>query len=125
MKHKLMYCGIAVSLVLLFAAGTSVAHEITISTTARLGNGPTLEAGKYRVELIKNQDSSDAVFYRGHGDEVVRTPVTLVAEPSKSIQTEVHSREVDSGRVITQIRLQGSKETLVFLSTPDEPGQSE
>jgi len=125
MKHKLMYCGIAASLVLLFAAGSSVAHEITISTTARLGNGPTIEAGKYRVELIKNQDSSDAVFYRGHDDEVARTPVTLVAEPFKSARTEVHSQEVDGGRVITQIRLQGSKETLVFLQTPDEPSQSE
>ena len=125
MRHKLMYWGITAFLVLLFTAGSSVAHEITISTTARLGNGPTLEAGKYRVELIKNQDSSDAVFYRGHDDEVARTPVTLVAEDSKSRQTEVYSRTIDGGRVITQIRLQGSKETLVFLSTPDEPGQSE
>jgi len=124
MKHKLMYCGIATFLVLLFAAGSSVAHEVTISTTATLGTGPALEAGTYRVELIKNQDSSEAVFYKGH-DEVARAPVTLVAEASKSSRTEVHSRSAEGGRVITQIRLQGSKEKLVFEQTPDEPSESE
>jgi hypothetical protein len=64
------------------------------------------------------------VFYSGH-DEVARTPVTLVAEDSKSRQTEVYSRTIDGGRVITQIRLQGSKEKLVFEQLPDEPSESE
>ncbi len=124
MKYKLMYCGFAAFMVLLFAVGTSVAHEVTISTTATLGTGPTIEAGTYRIELTKNQESSHAVFYRGH-DEVARAQVTLVAEPSKPRQTEVHSQVVDGSRVITQIRLQGSKEKLVFEQTPEEPTQSE
>ena len=125
MRHRLMYCGTSAFLALLFAAGHSVAHEIAITEASRLGNGPAIEPGTYRVELIKNQDSSDAVFYRGHDDEVARTPVTLVAEDSKSRQTEVYSRTIDGGRVITQIRLQGSKEKLVFEQLPDEPSESE
>jgi hypothetical protein len=119
-----MYWGITAFLVLLFTAGSSVAHEITIGETSTVGNGPTIEAGTYRIELIKNQDSSDAVFYKGH-DEVARTPVKLVAEPSKSSQTEVYSQVVDGSRVITEIRLRGSKETLVFEQVGNEPGESE
>jgi hypothetical protein len=69
--------------------------------------------------VIKNQDSSDAVFY--HDDEeVARAPVTLVNETSKARQTEVWSELRDDGRVITQIRLQGSKEALVFEEAPEE-----
>jgi hypothetical protein len=124
MRHNLMYCGIAALLVLLLAGGSSVAHEITVRGSSRLGKGPTLEAGTYRIELIKHQDSSDAVFYSGR-DEVARAQVTLVAEPSKSSQTEVHSHVVDGSRVVTQIRLQGSKEKLVFDQAPDEPSKSE
>jgi hypothetical protein len=124
MRHKPMYCGIIAFLFLLFAAGSSSAHEITISESSKLGKGPTIEAGTYRIELIKNQDASHAVFYAGK-DEVARAPVTLVAEPSKSRQTEVHSEEVDGSRTITQIRLQGSKEKLVFERAGEEPGESE
>jgi hypothetical protein len=124
MKYKLMYCGFAAFMVLFFAVGTLVAHEVTISATAALGTGPAIEAGTYRVEVVKNEDSSHAVFYRGH-DEVARAQVALVIEPSKSTQTEVYSQVVDGGRVITQIRLQGSKEKVVFEQTPEEATESE
>lgn len=121
MRNKLMYLGFATCLLLLFVASSAVAHEVTIGATATLGSGPTIDAGTYQVEVIKNQDSSDAVFYSGH-DEVARAPVTLVAEPSKSRQTEVYSQVTDGNRVITQIRLQGSKEKLVFGEAPKGSG---
>jgi hypothetical protein len=124
MRHKLMDCEVAAFLVLFLAAGSLSGHEITIGGSSRLGNGPTIEAGTYRIELVKNQDSSHAVFYTGR-DEVARAPVTLVAEPSKSRQTEVHSELVDGSRIITQIRLQGSKEKLVFERVGEGPGESE
>ena len=119
MKHKLQYCGFVAFMFLLFAASTSLAHEVKIAGAARLGNGPIIEPGTYRIEVIKNQDSSDAVFY--HNDnEVARAPVTLVSEPAKARRTEVRSEVRDDGRVITQIRLQGSKEALVFEEAPEE-----
>ena len=119
MKTKLVYCGFAAFMLLLFAATTSLAHEVRISGAARLGNGPIIEGGTYRIEVIKNQDSSDAVFYH-HDGEVARVPVTLVSEPAKADRTEVHSELRDDGRVITQIRLEGSKEALVFEEVEEE-----
>ena len=113
MKTKIVYCGFAAFMLLLFAASTSLAHEVNIGGAARLGNGSSIEAGTYRIEVIKNQDSSDAVFYHDN-EEVARAPVTLVNETSKARQTEVWSELRDDGRVITQIRLHGSKEALVF-----------
>ena len=113
MKTKIVYCGFAAFMLLLFAASTSLAHEVNIGGAARLGNGSSIEAGTYRIEVIKNQDSSDAVFYHDN-EEVARAPVTLVSEPSKARRTEVWSNVQDEGRVITQIRLQGSKEALFF-----------
>jgi hypothetical protein len=119
MTTKLVYCGFVAFMFLLSAASTSLAHEVKITGAARLGNGPFIEEGTYRIEVIKNQDSSDAVFY--HNDnEVVRTPVRLVSEASKARQTEVWSEGRDDGRVITQIRLQGSKEALVFEPVEEE-----
>src|SRR6516225_467149 len=113
MKYKLVSCGFVAFMLLLLAASASFAHDVSIAGAARLGNGPIIDAGTYRIELVKNQDSSEAVFYHGN-DEVARVPVTLVSEPSKARRTEVWSNVQDEGRVITQIRLQGSKEALFF-----------
>ena len=124
MRCKLMYYGLATVWVLFCGVATSAAHEVTIGSTATLGAGPTIEPGAYRVEVVRGQESSHAVFYKG-SDEVARAPVTLVAEDSKPRQTEIHSRIVDGRRLITQIRLQGAKEKLVFEKIADEPTQSQ
>ena len=119
MKHKLVSCGFVAFMLLLFAANDSFAHEVRIAGAARLGNGPIIDAGTYRIELVKNQDSSEAVFYHGN-DEVARVPITVVSEASKANRTEVHTEVRDDGRVITQIRLQGSKEALFFEQAREE-----
>ena len=119
MKHRLLSCGFVAFMLLFFAATTSFAHEVKIAGAAQLGNGPIIEEGTYRIEVIKNQDSSQAVLYH-KGDEVARVPVTLVSEASKAQQTAVYSEVREDGRVITQIRLQGSKEALVFEPVEEE-----
>jgi hypothetical protein len=43
-----------------------------------------------------------------------------VSEASKANRTEVHTEVRDDGRVITQIRLQGSKEALFFEQAREE-----
>lgn len=96
----------------------AAAHEVSISQRVRIGNGPELQPGTYRVEVVKNQDSAEVTFSQG-GDLVVTVPVTLTTEASKCKSTEIYSEAVDGGRVITKIRLQGSKESLVF--TQDAP----
>jgi hypothetical protein len=89
------------------------AHEVTIINESKLRNGSMLKPDTYRLEVVKNQDASEALFYKG-SNLVLRTPVTLTAEADKSKRTEVHSEGVDAERVITMIRVQGWKESLVF-----------
>lgn len=101
-------------------AALSLAHDVSINDRARLGNGPELQSGTYRLELVKNQNGSECLFYKG-GDMVVRVPTTVVMESKKSPQTSVHAEVRDSGRVITQIRIAGWRETLLFEPPAQRP----
>ncbi|MFZ0960584.1 MAG: hypothetical protein WAO35_06730 [Terriglobia bacterium] len=91
----------------------AVAQQVTIMDRAKVGNGPALRSGTCQVQVVKNQDSAEALFYR-EGDLWLRAPVTLVEETKKARHTEIHSKELNGETVITKIRLQGSKESLVF-----------
>ena len=91
----------------------AAAHEVRISRLAKVGNGPELQAGTYRVEVVKNPDSPEVRFYK-EGDVVATAPATWTKEAVKCISTEVHAEEVAGRRVITKIWLEGSKESLVF-----------
>jgi hypothetical protein len=113
MKQNILFGCIVATLVLLFAATTASAHDVTIPGPSKLGNGPGIEEGTYRIELIKNQDSAEAVLYK-KGDEVARAPVRVLHRDTISKQTEVHSEMRDTERIITQIRLKGSDEALLF-----------
>jgi hypothetical protein len=96
----------------------AAAHEVRISPLAKVGNGPELQAGTYRVEVVKNQDSVEVHFYQ-EGEVVATAPAVLAKEAAKSNFTKVYSEKVDGGQMITKIWLQGSKESLVFK--PDIP----
>ena len=110
----------AIVVFVLAAGAVSLAHDVTITYHVKLGNGPELQPGTYRVELMKNQEISEASFY--DGDELVaRVPMTIILESDKSPQTEVHYETLDTGRVINQIRVAGWKETLVFREPPQTP----
>ena len=91
----------------------AAAHEVLIKDRARVASGSELQPGTYRVKVVKNQDSSEVHFYKGR-DLWLRTPVTLAPEKTKASNTEVHYSELNGGKVITQIRFEGSKESLVF-----------
>ena len=117
MNDKTIHQVLLTTIFVLAAAGFTLAHEVVISDQAKLGNGPELQPGSYQIELIKNQDTSEAAFYKA-GDLVIRVPVMIVAESEKSRQTEMHYETLDQGRVINQIRVAGSKETLVFRAQP-------
>ena len=109
-----MRCRILSTLVCtLVFVSIAAAHEVTIGQREKVGNGPELQPGTYQVEVEKNQDSAEVRFFQG-GDLVLRVPGTLTKEAVKCNNTEVHSEEVDGGRVITKIWLQGWKESLAF-----------
>jgi hypothetical protein len=119
MENRMMYRMLAAVVFMLVAASFTFAHEVKIGERARLGDGPELKPGTYRLELVKNQDTSEAVFYKDE-DLVARVPITVVKESDKSRQTEVHSELLDGGRVINEIRVAGWRERLLFR----EPGQT-
>ena len=109
---------LATLICMLVVVSIAAAHEVSIGQRVRIGNGPELQPGTYRVEVVKNLASAEVSFFQG-GDLVVTVPATLSKEATKCNNTEVHSEEVDGGQVITKIWLQGSKESLVF--TRDTP----
>ncbi len=95
------------------SAAITLAKNVQVSDPARLGNGPELQPGTYRIELINNQDGSECLFYKGR-NLVVRVPTKVIQEAQKSPHTALHSEIIDNGRVITQIRVEGWKEALLF-----------
>ncbi len=113
MSKRMGYRILATLLSTLAFVSIAMAQEVTIMDRAKVGNGPALQPGRYQVEVVKNQDSSEVLFYKG-GDLWLRAPVTLAQETKKAKHTEIHYQELDDGMVITKIRLQGSKESLVF-----------
>jgi hypothetical protein len=120
MEHRMMYRTLAIVVFVLIAASLALAHEVNIVYQAKLGNGPELQPGTYRLDVVKNQDTSEALFYKGR-ELVIRVPITIAAESDKFRQTEVHYELLDSGRVINQIRIQGWKERLVFREPAQTP----
>jgi hypothetical protein len=102
----------------LIFVSVAAAHELSIAQRVRIGNGPELQPGTYRVEVVKKQDSAEVTFSQGD-DLMVTVSATLTKEATKCKSTEIYSEAVEGGRVITKIRLQGSKESLVF--TQDTP----
>jgi hypothetical protein len=94
----------------------AAAHEVKIKDVSKVGNGSQFQPGTYRVEVVKNQNSSEALFYKG-GDLRLRVPVTLATAAKKAPYTEVHAATLSDGMEITEIRLEGSKESLLFTQT--------
>jgi hypothetical protein len=124
MKHKMLYPCLASFLFVLVSAGIAIAHDVKIDLGAKLGNGPEMQPGTYRVELLKNQNAPEAVFYKGRS-EVARVPITIAMESEKSRHTEVHYELLDDGRVINQIKIAGWKERLVFRERGPAPTVTE
>ncbi|HEV2425122.1 MAG TPA: hypothetical protein VGZ29_09880 [Terriglobia bacterium] len=120
MKRRAIVRVVGLVAFLLAGAGIGLAHEVFITYQAKLGNGPELQAGTYRVEIVKNQDLSEVAFYQGK-ELIAQVPITIVMESQKSRHTEVHFESLDNGRVINQIRVAGWKETLVFREPAPAP----
>ncbi len=122
---KRMGCRILLNLVCtLVFVSIAVAHEVSIARRAFIGVDTELQPGTYRVEVERKQDSAEVLFFRG-GDLVAAARATLTEEAVKCNGTEVHYDEVNGGRVITKIRLQGSKEGLVFIYPNRTPPMAE
>jgi hypothetical protein len=103
----------AMTIAILFLATVAMAKEISIHYPAKLGNGPELQPGTYKIELVKNQTSPEVLFYKGR-ELVARTPAKVEEQPRKADQTQVFYDIKDKDRVITELRISGWKERVVF-----------
>jgi len=120
MNYKLIYRMFATAVFVLVTAGLSLGHDVKIEYQTKLGNGPEIEPGTYRLELVRNQDAAEAAFYQGKV-LVASVPVTVEMESKKSPHTAVHYETLDSGRVINKIRVMGWKESLIFRVPSQSP----
>jgi hypothetical protein len=113
------------TIAILFLATVAMAKEISIHYPAKLGNGPELQPGTYKIELVKNQNSPEVLFYKGR-ELVARTPAKVEEQPSKADQTQVFYDMKDKDRVITELRISGWKERLVFtdVGSTASPGSN-
>jgi len=119
MSKRMMWRILSTLVCIFLFMAIATAHEVVISEQAKVGNGAELEQGTYRVEVEKNGDSAEVLFFQG-GELVETAPARLTKEAMKCPNTEIHSAEVNGARVITKIWLQGWKESLVFkLETPE------
>lgn len=96
------------------------AHELSLKSRGKIANGPELQPGTYQIKVVKNQDSAEVRFFK-KGDMVAKATAKISPENTKAYATEVNYEEADGGQVITLIRLQGSKESLVFKSDAPKP----
>ncbi|MBI4165834.1 MAG: hypothetical protein HY508_08885 [Acidobacteria bacterium] len=122
MTRKVLTTAFAVTAACLVFSGLAFAkaREIQLAYPAKLANGPEIQPGSYKVDVLNNQPTPEVVFYRGK-EVVARTPAKLVELPRKSDQTQIHSKMEGDSRLITEIRLEGWKEKLLF----DEPTQTD
>ena len=120
MAKRILFRILSTLICTLVFVAIAAAHEIDFAQQVKIGNGPALQPGTYRVEVVKKQNSTEVTFSQGNDFEVT-VPATLTQEATKCKNTEVHSEATDGGRVIYKIWLHGWRESLVFeRDTPKE-----
>ena len=114
MTKRLVSCVLGAGMAITLSAGMAAAKSGTVNFdhAARLGNGPTINAGEYRVTVMNQSSNPEVDFYQG-GKQVAEVPVTLVSVPKKNSETEVIYDQSDSS-VVTEIDLNGWNQKIVF-----------
>lgn len=114
----------SVSLALARSSGSQRApHKTTnidVPQAARLGNGPELKAGSYRVTVTESA-SPEVEFYQ-RGKLIAETPAKLVAQNRKSTQTDISYNRQGKNQVITEMDINGWNQKVVFGGTAKASG---
>lgn len=105
--------GVVFALLLTAGLAQAKTKTINLSYPAKLGDGPELQPGSYRIELVRDTEKPELIFYR-EKTAVARTPAKLVEEPAKASRTEIHFDFKDNKRILTQMRVEGWRERLIF-----------
>ncbi len=97
--------------------------HVTIFAAEKLGNGPVLPAGTYRMEVPENATKPEVAFYKD-GKLVAQAQANVVTSTNKNPYTEVDSNKVGSQQVITTIRPGGWAESLMFKHSGSQTTKS-
>jgi hypothetical protein len=105
---------------LFLTAGTALARsshsktaQITVLYTSKIGNGPELKPGNYKVEVAANAKPIEVTFYQ-NGRLVAQAPAKLVNEGKKADDTQIYYNNAGNEHVITRLDMQGWNEQVMF-----------
>jgi hypothetical protein len=130
MKGRFIAYGILLPASLLaLTLGTALARPsaavksstVDVLYQARLGNGPELQPGQYKVKVSENSSAPELMFYQDN-KLVAETPVKLVDMGKKADATEIDYNQKNNQQIITSIRLDGWNQEVVLpgpASTPN------
>ena len=99
------------------------AVSVTFGENMELGNGKTIPAGNYRMEIPADSQSPQVEFSQG-GKVVATAEANVVSQVSKNPYTEVDSVIHGDSQVITAIRPAGWHEILRFTPANHAGSQS-
>jgi hypothetical protein len=81
---------------------------------AKIGNGPEIQPGNYKITLMDDSTSPKVGFYQ-NGKLVAETSARLVSEPNKSQQTEIYyNTQGQDSHVVTEVEVSGWTQKVVF-----------
>jgi hypothetical protein len=87
--------------------------SIEITQSAQVPNGPALQAGTYKVELLSDSATPQVGFYQD-GKLVGQAAAQVVDQNQKSPDTEVHLNTAAGNAVITEIDFSGWTKKIEF-----------
>ena len=126
MNIKMRKSPLVITAVLLFTAGMAFAGfrglhhssqksaDIDLNETTKVPNGPTLQAGSYKVTLLSGSSAPELGFYQD-GKLIGQAPVKLVDQEKKISETQVVSATKDDHtKVVTEMDLRGWTQKVMF-----------
>jgi hypothetical protein len=137
MNAKLFNSILTTSALVLFATGLAFAGfpgrhssaarsaNVEFTETTQVPNGPTLQAGTYKVALLSDTSAPEIGFYR-EGKLVGQAPVKLVDQGGKIRETEVFANiQDDHSELLTEMDLSGWTEKVIFSQSGGTSGSGE
>jgi hypothetical protein len=116
--------GMTMALLCAAALGVAKSDQVNIIYETRVGNGPTLKPGVYKLAVINDPQSPKVQFYQ-NGKRVAEVPAKIVSQNKKNPETEVYYNTVGKdGHVLTEIRLNGWTENIMFPTQTEASNSS-
>ena len=95
------------------ARSSEKAATVDFAQSAQVPNGPTLQAGTYKVALLGDSATTEVGFYQ-NGELIGKAAATLVDQGRKSNDTETHINSAGGNRVVTEIDVAGWTKSIQF-----------